>query len=298
MELRQLKYFLVIAEEGSISGAARRLHLSQPPLSRQMALLEAECGLVLFHRGSRKIELTEAGKLLRKYALQMLDVESLIEDEMRDLQTGKRGTVRIGMISSAAGDTLFRMIKNARKQIPELQLRIFEGNSYEVLDMLDQEKIELGIVRTPFARSRLDRMLLRRDSMAALGAPEYLADLHATKGEQIKVADLAERPLIIYRRWENIIRTQCEQEGILPQVFCVNDDARTALQMARSGLGTALVPQSACSDTEGLLCCILEEDVFQSDLYLVSRKNRRLTETAMALRRYLAETANAQSGRP
>ena len=113
MELRQLKYFLVIAEEGSISGAARRLHLSQPPLSRQMALLEAECGLVLFHRGSRKIELTEAGKLLRKYALQMLDVESLIEDEMRDLQTGKRGTVRIGMISSAAGDTLFRMIKNA-----------------------------------------------------------------------------------------------------------------------------------------------------------------------------------------
>lgn len=298
MELRQLKYFLVIAEEGSISGAARRLHLSQPPLSRQMALLEAECGVVLFHRGSRKIELTEAGKVLRKHALQMLDVESLIEDEMRDLQTGKRGAVRIGMISSAAGDTLFRMIRDANKQIPELQLRIFEGNSYEVLDMLDQEKIELGIVRTPFARSRLDRTLLRRDSMAALGAPEYLAELHAAKGERVKVADLAERPLIIYRRWESIIRMQCEQEGIIPHVFCVNDDARTALQMARSGLGTALVPQSACSDTEGLLCCILEEDVFQSDLYLVSRKNRRLTETAMALRRYLAETANAQSGRP
>lgn len=298
MELRQLKYFLVIAEEGSISGAARRLHLSQPPLSRQMALLEAECGVVLFHRGSRKIELTEAGKVLRKHALQMLDVESLIEDEMRDLQTGKRGAVRIGMISSAAGDTLFRMIRDANKQIPELQLRIFEGNSYEVLDMLDQEKIELGIVRTPFARSRLDRTLLRRDSMAALGAPEYLAELHAAKGERVKVADLAERPLIIYRRWESIIRMQCEQEGIIPHVFCVNDDARTALQMARSGLGTALVPQSACSDTEGLLCCILEEDVFQSDLYLVSRKDRRLTETAVALRRYLAETANAQSGRP
>ncbi|WP_409335959.1 LysR family transcriptional regulator [Eubacterium sp. F2] len=118
MELRQLRHFLVIAEEGSISAAARRLHLSQPPLSRQMSLLEAECGLILFHRGSREITLTEAGRVLQRYASQMLETEDSIFDEMNDLKKGRRGVVRIGLISSAAGDAVCRMLSRAKRKFP------------------------------------------------------------------------------------------------------------------------------------------------------------------------------------
>jgi DNA-binding transcriptional LysR family regulator len=291
MELRQLKYFLVIAEEGSISAAARRLHLSQPPLSRQMSLLEAECGMTLFHRGSREITLTEAGRLLQRYASQMMETEDSIKDEMNDLKKGRRGVVRIGLISSAAGDAVFQMIGRARKEIPDLQLRIYEGNSYEVLDMLENEKIDLAVVRTPFAEPHLQKVLLRRDCLAAAGLPELFPGSGGTKTIRVKAADLAARPLILYRRWEKIFRMQCEQEGVAPQIFCINDDARTALQMAKSGLGTALVPQSALSDADGLLCGILEEDVFQSDVYLVSREGRDLSETAAAVRKIMASSA-------
>ncbi|MGN1381439.1 MAG: LysR family transcriptional regulator [Eubacterium sp.] len=291
MELRQLRYFLVIAEEGSISAAARRLHLSQPPLSRQMSLLEAECGLTLFHRGSREITLTEAGRVLQRYASQMLETEDSIKDEMNDLKKGRRGVIRIGLISSAAGDTVCRMLGRARAEIPDLQLRMYEGNSYEVLDMLESEKIDLAVVRTPFAEPHLQKFLLRRDSLAAVGRPEFFPEADGTKSIRVKAADLAERPLILYRRWEKIFRMQCEQEGVTPQIFCINDDARTALQMAESGLGAALVPLSALSDADGLICGILEEDVFQSDVYLVSREDRELTETAAAVRDIMASSA-------
>lgn len=297
MELRQLKYFLVIAEEGSISAAARRLHVSQPPLSRQMSLLESECGLVLFHRGSRKIELTEAGKVLQRYALQMIDVEALIEDEMRDLQKGRRGVVRLGMISSAAGNAVFQMIAQVREKMPDLRLRICEGNSYEVLDMLDKEKVELAIVRTPFARPHLKKVVLRRDSLAAAGMPDCFSDSEGTKNTRVKVEDLAARPLIIYRRWENIIRMQCERESVIPNIFCVSDDARTALQMARSGLGIALVPQSALSETDDLLCCALDEEAFRSDVCLVSREDRRLTEPASSVQSLLVSAAGQRTAR-
>ncbi|MFC2662671.1 MAG: LysR family transcriptional regulator [Eubacterium sp.] len=292
MELRQLRYFLVIAEEGSISAAARRLHLSQPPLSRQMSLLEAECEMTLFHRGRREITLTEAGRVLQRYASQMLETEDSIKDEMNDLKKGRRGVVRIGLISSAAGDAVCRMLSCARREIPDLQLRIYEGNSYEVLDMLESEKIDLAVVRTPFAEPHLQKFLLRRDCLAAVGRPELFPDAAGTKTIRVKVADLAARPLILYRRWEKIFRMQCEQEGIVPRIFCINDDARTALQMAKSGLGAALVPQSALSDADGLLCGILEEDVFQSDVYLVSREDRDLSETADAVRKIMASSAD------
>lgn len=291
MELRQLRHFLVIAEEGSISAAARRLHLSQPPLSRQMSLLEAECGLTLFHRGSREITLTEAGRVLQRYASQMLETEDSILDEMNDLKKGRRGVVRIGLISSAAGDAVCRMLSRAKKEIPDLQLRLYEGNSYEVLDMLESERIDLGVVRTPFAEPHLQKTLLRRDCLAAVGLPGMFPEAEGTKTIRVKAAALAARPLILYRRWEKIFRMQCEQEGVVPQIFCINDDARTSLQMAKSGLGAALVPQSALSDEDGLLCGILEEDVFQSDVYLVSRENRDLSETAAAVRDLMASSA-------
>ena len=106
MEIRQLLYFTAIAEEGTISGAARRLHLSQPPLSRQLQLLEEELGCQLFRRDTRHMELTEAGELL--YARSRESLRSLgdIKREMADISLGKGGKLSLGVVSSVSGRLL------------------------------------------------------------------------------------------------------------------------------------------------------------------------------------------------
>ena len=100
MDIRQLQYFTAVVENGTISEAARKLHISQPPLSTQIKALESECGVTLFERGARHITLTEAGRLLYRHAVQILSLEKAAEAEMQNLRTGKQGSIRIGLISS------------------------------------------------------------------------------------------------------------------------------------------------------------------------------------------------------
>jgi len=101
MDLKQLSYFTAIVDEGSISAAAKKLHISQPPLSNQMKSLEAELGVVLFERGLRSITLTDAGKLMYERANTILDMASAAKMEIDSLGNGLRGTLRMGMVSSS-----------------------------------------------------------------------------------------------------------------------------------------------------------------------------------------------------
>ena len=100
MELRQLTYFITVVEEGTISSAARKLNLTQPPLSAQMKQLEAECGCVLFERTSRRIQLTEAGRMLYNRALTLLELADITRQELKDYREGTSGTLRLGVVSS------------------------------------------------------------------------------------------------------------------------------------------------------------------------------------------------------
>ncbi|MDD6032428.1 MAG: LysR family transcriptional regulator, partial [Oscillospiraceae bacterium] len=95
MDLKQLSYFVTVVQEGSISAAARRLYLSQPPLSAQMKALEEEFGCVLFERGARKIQLTQAGRLLYDRATALLEMSEMTRREMLDYQRGSEGTLRL-----------------------------------------------------------------------------------------------------------------------------------------------------------------------------------------------------------
>ena len=111
MELRQLECFAAVVEEGSISAAARKLHMSQPPLSLRMHQLEAECGVTLFVRGARQITLTEAGNLLFRYAREILELETAAGADLESLRRGRRGNIRLGLISSCGCRELYDGIR-------------------------------------------------------------------------------------------------------------------------------------------------------------------------------------------
>ena len=244
MDIRQLLYFTTIAEEGSISAAAKKLHLSQPPLSYQMKLLEEELHLPLIERSARGIALTEAGRVLYQRAQGILELSELTRKEMLAMASGFTGTLHIGTVSSSGASLLGWRIPAFHQKYPQIGFAIHEGNTFELMEMLESGLIELAIVRTPFHSDQLNCLYLSPEPMIAAGAASFFP-AGMPSGQPISLELLGHAPVILYRRFEKILLSLCEQKGITPQVFCIADDARTTLMWAEAGLGVAVVPQSA-----------------------------------------------------
>lgn len=244
VDIRQLLYFTTIAEEGSISAAAKKLHLSQPPLSYQMKLLEEELHLPLIERSARGIALTEAGRVLYKRAQGILELSELTRKEMLAMASGFTGTLHIGTVSSSGASLLGWRIPAFHQKYPQIGFAIHEGNTFELMEMLESGLIELAIVRTPFHNDQLNCLYLSPEPMIAAGAASFFP-AGMPSGQPISLELLGHTPVILYRRFEKILLSLCEQKGITPQVFCIADDARTTLMWAEAGLGVAVVPQSA-----------------------------------------------------
>lgn len=168
MDLKQLQYFATVAKEGNISKAAKALHISQPPLSIQLKHLEEELGCVLFERGAREVELTEAGLLLYNRALSLLELSAITVQEISDLKNQTAGTLRLGAVSSVGSTLLNAWIVDLNKEYPDIHYEIFEGNTYEQIEQLKNHTIELAIVRSPFSTNDMHVIPLRTEPMMAL----------------------------------------------------------------------------------------------------------------------------------
>lgn len=242
MDIRQLKYFLAIAEEGQITSAARRLQMAQPPLSQQLRLLEEELGVKLVERGPRSVQLTDAGEILRGRAQQILELADSTTRELKDYVKGVSGTLSIGTVSSSGATLLQERLREFHHLYSGVKFEIHEGNTFMIIDLLNKGIIEIGIVRTPFNSTNLECVYTAAEPMIAV----MTADYDWTGGEtSIDIGELKNRPLIIYRRFEQLIRETCLEHGFNPAVFCLNDDARTTLLWANAGLGIGIIPRSA-----------------------------------------------------
>lgn len=247
MNLKQLQYFVTAVDEGSISAAAKRLYMSQPPLSTQLKALEEELGCVLFERGSRKITPTDAGKVLYERATVMLEMERITSDEVRSCSQQDKGTVRIGIVSSVVCSIAVPQISKFAQKNENVQFEITEANTYQLIQKLKSGIISMAIIRTPFVDDGFEQISLADDSIIAVGRKSDMPE-----GDSISIEKLAECKIIMYRRWEAILREKFAEKGLIPDCVCINDDARTALSLAESGLGIAIAPASAvtvCPET-------------------------------------------------
>lgn len=247
MNLKQLQYFVTAVDEGSISAAAKRLYMSQPPLSTQLKALEEELGCVLFERGSRKITPTDAGKVLYERATVMLEMERITSDEVRSCSQQDKGTVRIGIVSSVVCSIAVPQISKFAQKNENVQFEITEANTYQLIQKLKSGIISMAIIRTPFVDDGFEQISLADDSIIAVGRKCDMPE-----GDSISIEKLGECKIIMYRRWEAILREKFAEKGIIPNCVCINDDARTALSLAESGLGIAIAPASAvtvCPET-------------------------------------------------
>lgn len=193
MELRELKYFLAVAHEESISKAAKALFITQPNLSRHMQNLENEVGQQLFIRGSRKITLTDAGRLLRKRAEEIIDLYNKTENELQAPITDITGDLYIGGGESYVMSLIAKAAYEVQKQYPKVRFHLYSGDMQAISDRLDKGLIDFGIFIEPADLNKYDFIRLPlTDTWGVL----MRKDSHLAQKEQIISKDLWKLPLI------------------------------------------------------------------------------------------------------
>lgn len=192
MEIRELKYFLAVAQKQNISRAAESLYMTQPSLSRQMQNLEKELGKQLFVRGSKKIELTEAGYLLRKRAEEMLALYEKTQAELAAPDEGA-GEIRIGGGESFAVSLVARLAAQLRKEMPRALFRFYSADTQDVTERLEKGLIDFGILVEPAELSRYEYVRLpQKDTWGVL----MRRDSPLAQKQYVTPQDLRGKPLI------------------------------------------------------------------------------------------------------
>ena len=158
MEIRHLRYFVTVAQERNFTRAAEKLHIAQPPLSRQIQQLEEEVGMVLFDRDSRPLRLTEAGRLFYEHAAQVLERFDDLRTMMRRFREAERPRFVIGFVASTIYAALPHLIRRFRAETPGLDVSLVEMVSLEQIAALKDGRIDVG-----FGRIRFDDPAVRRD---------------------------------------------------------------------------------------------------------------------------------------
>jgi DNA-binding transcriptional LysR family regulator len=277
MELRQLRYFLAIAQEKQITAAAKKLNISQPPLSFQLRLLEEELGVRLVERGPRSIRLTEAGELLRRRAEQLLELADASQREVSDCGSEVRGSLSLGTISSSGSVVVGAAMQRFRREYPHVSFEVHEGNTFEMIDMLDKGITQVALVRTPFKTEGLEARYAPEEPMMTVATAE-----NDPGGDKVSLAALDSKPLVYYRRFDSLLTDIFEKNGLRLTAKCRNDDARTTLLWARAGFGIGIVPRSALAifGDSGLVWREIDCDELRTRLAAIWLRGRYLSAPA------------------
>ena len=273
MDLKQIRYFVTVVEEGSINQAARKLHMTQPPVSKQMQLLEDELGCPLFLRSTHPLELTQEGKILYERGLNLLAMAKGTVQAVADCRSTQGGTLRLGLVSSVSELAARQWIAPFSRSHPGVAFELYEANTYQLLERLRSRQFDLALVRTPFLNRPFRCQVLRPRAMLAIWAPQWF---HLPRGrDTVALEALAQVPLVLYRRWERIVEEAFQRRGLSPQIRVWGDSARTSLVLAQSGLGVALAPESMQEPARdwGLESCPISEPSLHSGIALVQNEN-------------------------
>lgn len=244
MEIRVLRYFLTVVREESITKAAEVLHITQPTLSRQLSQMEEEVGVKLFHRGARRIELTNEGILLRRRAEEILQLVDKTEKELIEQEEQVEGKISIGCGEIAAVQVLPKLIKTFREKYPQVTFDIFTATADLVKEQMDKGLLDIGLLLEPVDMEKYDFIRLDvKDKWVVLMRP----DSPLAEKESITAKDLSGLPLILPRRM-NVQNELASWFGDyydnLNIVFTSNLSTNSAV-MVMGGLAYSLVIEGA-----------------------------------------------------
>ena len=248
MELRQLRYFIAVAEELHFTRAAARLHIGQPPLSHAIQMLEADLGARLLERNKRWVRLTEAGRLFLADARRILTLAEQARDTARRADRGEMGELRIGFTYSTPLTPLFAAaINRYRQEYPQVTLILQELATLRQLEGLEQRSIDLGFIRPPELPipPSIHTNALREDPLVVV-----LPSGHPLAAKAVlAIAELANESFVMYPQgagtgiYPQIFRL-CREAGFAPRITQTANESSTIIGLVAAGSGITLLPSS------------------------------------------------------
>lgn len=240
-----MRYFIATAEELSVTAAAKRLHISQPAMSRQIQLLEEELGVALFERVRKRMVLTEGGRFFLERARQIVcDIETSAQQLQEQFGEAKR-TIRLGLLSIFLDDIVGPAVRKMRTEFPKVGVSLFELSPRAQLDRLRDDELDLALLGNlgEDDLARFETRCIMRNRMAIV-LPE---DHHMAGRKQVSLKEFAENPFIslsdsAFPGRRQFFRSACLSQGFDPDIVEECDSLSLLLTAVSSGGGVALLP--------------------------------------------------------
>lgn len=241
MELRHLRYFIMLAEELHFGKASKRLFISQPPLSRQIKELETELGASLFMRNNKRVELTEAGVYFLEKSKDILDGLESAKQQVKQISNSLAGELKIGYISSVDKNKLGHLIQNLQVTHPYLQTKMHELRTSKQISALEHGKLDIGIIRAPNHSPQLITDHLYEDRFC-IAVPKGFA-------VPSDLTELATYPFISYHAnyapvYHNLMMAFCAKLGFTPRLRHECNNISSILELVHLKAGISIVPLS------------------------------------------------------
>mgnify|MGYP000015322540 FL=1 len=246
MELRVLKYFLTVADEGNITRAADILHVTQPTLSRQLIELEDELGTALLIRGKRSVTLTDEGFLFKQQAEMIVELSDKLEHTFKDKEDVVCGTIRIGASEAVGCRALALYMKEFREKYPDVQFDLYNGMADNIKEMLERGLLDLGLVLEPVDTAKFEYVRLPQKETWGLLLRK---DHELAEKETLTVEEIRQYPLIMPGREnakEEVLHwMQCEERHLdIPAFYNLLSNAALLVE---AGMGCAVCLDGALS---------------------------------------------------
>ncbi|MGX6444301.1 LysR family transcriptional regulator [Neobacillus sp. K501] len=238
MDIKQLRYFIAIVEEKNITAAAKRLHMSQPPLSIQLKQLEDELGVHLIERNGKSMELTDKGLVLYQHALHLINRFEEIKNELQDTEEGKKGALHVG-INTLSVLGFSEMIQSFHKNYPLVSLKIVLNDSFYLAELVKSRAIEMAFVRLPLEHRGLSYHHLIDEPFVFVSNKVI---------QEISLEEIAEWDLIIPSTeglgiYDTILEVFSRQELDLT-IIAECSSMHVLMEMVKGGMGATIVPKS------------------------------------------------------
>lgn len=289
MNLHHLAIFSTVAATGSLTASARKLHVSQPALSRELKAFESRLGVTLFERHAKGMRLTQAGEELNRYAVRLFELERTAEAAMREIAGAQRGRLTLGASNTIGTYVLPAVLATYRRQRPQVQISLFVGNTEQVSQGVDDMRFMLGFIEGPLPVPGLRTTVFQHDEIVPVAAPDHpLLERGA-----LEPADLSGEPLLMRENGSGtreVIAEALQRQRIVQGETMEFGNTEALKRAAVHGGGIAWLPRICMLNElrEGQLRELpLRELAITRPLMMVQRESAPIEPTAEAFLRLL-----------